>query len=65
MKSHVLEHKAGRKKAATNVPTMNFTWVSGQGVKTSFTLKRLQFNANDLKGTLNQDGYLLPIGYQI
>jgi hypothetical protein len=65
MKNHVLQYKAGNRIDATKVPTMNFVWMTGKGVKTTFTLKRLEFNFTDLKGKLNRDGYLLPFGYQI
>jgi hypothetical protein len=65
MKNHVLQYKAGNRIEATKVPTMNFVWMTGKGVKTTFTLKRLEFNFTDLKGKLNAEGYLLPFGYQI
>jgi hypothetical protein len=46
------------------VPQQTFVYKVGQGIRTHKMLKILSFNPNDLKGELDDEGYLYPFGYQ-
>lgn len=47
-----------------HVPQQTFVYKVGQGIRTHKMLKILSFNPNDLKGELDEEGYLYPFGFQ-
>ena len=46
------------------VPQQTFVYKVGQGIRTHKMLKILSFNPDDLKGELDEEGYLYPFGHQ-
>lgn len=45
------------------VPQMTFDYKLGNGIHTRYLLKQLCFNPNELKGDLDDQGYLYPFGF--
>jgi hypothetical protein len=46
------------------VPQQTFVYKVGKGIRTHKMLKVLSFNPNDLKGELDEEGYLYPFGHE-
>lgn len=46
------------------VPQKTFVWSVENGMKTWMMLKDLKLNEGEMKGTLDEEGYLYPFGYQ-
>jgi hypothetical protein len=53
------------KTLSIKVPQQSFVYKLGKGITTYKMLKELSFNRNDLKGVLDEEGYLYPFGYEI
>lgn len=47
-----------------HVPQQTFVYKVGKGIRTHKMLKILSFNPDDLKGELDEEGYLYPFGHQ-
>jgi hypothetical protein len=47
----------------TEVPQMNFVYAPGKGIKTTYSLKKLQFQPELLKGFLGPESIIYPLGY--
>lgn len=46
------------------VPQKTFVWTVAHGMKTWLMMKDLKFNQEEMKGTLDEEGYLYPFGFQ-
>ena len=46
------------------VPQKTFVWSVENGMKTWMMLKDLKLNEGEMKGTLDEEGFLYPFGYQ-
>jgi len=46
------------------VPQKTFVWSVEEGMRTWMMLKDLKLNEDEMKGTLDEEGYLYPFGYQ-
>ena len=47
----------------TEVPQMNFVYKPGKGIKTTKSLKKLEFSIDALKGFIGPDFKVFPLGY--
>lgn len=45
------------------VPQKTFVWTVEHGMKTWMMMKELQLSESDMKGNLDEEGYLYPFGY--
>ena len=64
MKQLVLDFLESGELRKIRVPQQTFVYHIGKGMHTHKMLKDLSFNANDLKGELDEEGYLYPFGYK-
>ena len=60
----VQDGKLQIKDKKIHVPQQTFVYKVGQGIRTHKMLKILSFNPDDLKGELDEEGYLYPFGFQ-
>lgn len=65
MKKKVLDALQKRKPSVTKVPFKTFVYNVKNGMTTWYGMKDLRLNLNDLKGDLDDEGYLMPFGYKI
>ena len=53
-----------KNNGVTRGPQKTFVWSVENGMKTWLMLKDLKFNQAEMKGTLDEEGYLYPFGFQ-
>lgn len=64
MESLVQNYLRERNTTTIKVPQMTFQYSIGKKMMTHYYLKDLAFRPNDLKGTLDDEGYIYPFGYE-
>lgn len=63
MKQMAVDYLAG-KKPHIKVPQKTFTGKVGEGLHTFMMMKILRMDLDSLKGTMNDEGYIFPLGYE-
>jgi hypothetical protein len=53
-----------KERTKIRVPQKTFVWTVAHGMKTWLMMKDLQFNQAEMKGDLDEEGYLYPFGFQ-
>lgn len=64
MKGLVLAYLEENTLAKIRVPQQTFVYRWGKGMHTHKMFKDLAFNGNDLKGEIDEQGFIYPFGFQ-